>query len=106
MGLRQPSLIQFDAYTQDCVDILRTSTDALLSDIVLCRWVQLQRIADEFVAEIPPDETTGISGAKLRSAYKEFDRQTKDWEKQNVAQIYSCKALFLGQTCLYFFSIP
>ena len=95
MGMRRPNLVQPSSHTGDCVTALEASEDAFPSDKILCRWVQLQRVADEFAAQASVEENSEITvaarDARVRSAHAHFARQVSEWEAQNSLELRSSK---------------
>ena len=95
MGMRRPNLVQPNSHTGDCITALEASEDAFPSDKMLCRWVQLQKIADEFTAQALAEEdaeiTVPVRDARVRSAHAHFARQVSDWEARNSSELRSSK---------------
>lgn len=95
MGMRRPNLVQPNSHTGDCITALEASEDAFPSDKILCRWVQLQRIADEFAAQALAEEDAKIDvpvrDARVRSAHAHFARQVSEWEARNSSELRSGK---------------
>ena len=95
MGMRRPNLVQPSSHTGDCVKALDISEDAFPSDKILCRWVQLQRLADEFAAHASAEEDSEISvevrDARTRSAHAHFAKQVSEWEVRNSSELRSSK---------------
>lgn len=95
MGMRRPNLVQPSSHTGDCLKALETAEDAFPSDKILCRWVQLQRIADEFAAQASAEEDSEITvearDASTRSAHARFAKQVSEWELRNTSELRSSK---------------
>lgn len=95
MGMRRPNLVQPNSHTGDCITALQAAEDAFPSDKILCRWVQLQRIADEFTAQALAEEdaeiTVPVRDARVRSAHAHFARQVSEWEARNSSELRSSK---------------
>ena len=93
--MRRPNLVQPSSHTGDCVTALEASEDTFPSDKILCRWVQLQRIADEFAAQASVEEDSEITvaarDARVRSAHAHFARQVSEWEAQIPSELRSSK---------------
>ncbi len=93
MGKKRPSLVRPNAYLEDCITSLRLSQHSVESDTILVRWVRLQMLADELVAQIPPD-AINITEAKARSSYKTLEKQLKEWEDEDKSSVTeSCESL-------------
>ena len=93
MGKKRPSLVRPNAYLEDCITSLRSSQHSVEADTTLVRWVRLQMLADELVAQVPPD-AVNITEAKARSAYRAFEKQLKEWEDEDKSSVTeSCKSL-------------
>lgn len=93
MGKKRPSLVRPNAYLEDCITSLRLSQHSVESDTILVRWVRLQMLADELVAQVPPD-AVNIIEAKARSAYRTFEKQLKEWEDEDKSSVTeSCESL-------------
>ena len=78
---------------EECITSLRLSQDSVESDAILVRWVRLQMLADELVAQVPPD-AVNITEAKARSSYKTFEKQLKELEDEDKSSVTeSCESL-------------
>lgn len=95
MGMRRPNLVQPNSHTGDCLKALETSEDAFPSDKILCRWVQLQRFADEFAGQASAEEDQEITvearDARIRTAHAHFAKQVTEWEVRNSIELRSSK---------------
>ncbi|KAL9075490.1 MAG: hypothetical protein Q9161_001562, partial [Pseudevernia consocians] len=98
LGLPKPKSYLSDpfqpsSHTGDCVKALEISEDAFPSDKILCRWVQLQRLADEFAAQASAEEDSEITvearDARTRSAHAHFAKQVSEWEVRNFSDLKS-----------------
>lgn len=93
MGMRRPNLVQPSSHTEDCLKALEISEDAFPSDKILCRWVQLQRLADEFAAQASAEEDSEITvearDARTRSAHAHFAKQVSEWEVRSFSELRS-----------------
>ena len=76
--------------------VLGQSKDGLPSDKILCHWVQLQKLTDEMVAQVPLDDAGSTSAAKIRNAYKDFEREMKAWEGRVLSNVTSCESSLLS----------
>ena len=93
MGKRRASLVRPNAYLEDCITSLRSSQHSVESDAIVVRWVRLQMLADELVAQVPPD-AINVTEAKARSAYRAFEKQLKEWEDEDKSSVTeSCESL-------------
>ena len=93
MGKKRSSLVRPNAYMEDCITSLRLSQHSVESDTILVRWVRLQMLADELVAQVPPD-AVNITEAKARSSYRTFEKQLKEWEDEDKNSVTeSCESL-------------
>ena len=93
MGKKRPSLVRPNAYLEDCISNLRSSQQSVESDAIIVRWVRLQMLADELVAQVPPD-AVNVTEAKARSAYRAFEKQLKEWEDEDKSSVTeSCESL-------------
>ena len=88
MSLRRPLLLRWSPYADECIDILRSSPDALPSDKWLCHIVQAQHIAETigtvFAMDDPAKEvrlTDSDVQYNLKALEKELDRWSKDGEE-------------------------
>ena len=93
MGMRRPNLVQPSAYTGDCLKALETVDDAFPSDRTLCRWVELQMLADEFTAQVSAEEdsdiTVEVRDARTRSAHAQYTKQVSEWKERNSSELGS-----------------
>lgn len=87
MGMKRPNLIHPNPYIADCAKVLKSSEDSLQSDTFLCRWTQLQVLADDLAAQISSEEDTVLSvrESKARSAYNVFKKQVTAWESHSLS---------------------
>ena len=103
MGMRRPNLVQPSSHTGDCLKALETSEDALPSDKILCRWVELQRLADKFAAQASAEEDSDITvearDARTRVAHAQFTKQVSEWEARNSSEL-RCSKLSSIHLCL------
>ncbi len=97
-------MVQPNSHTGDCLKALETSEDAFPSDKILCRWVELQTLADGFAARASAEEDSEITvearDVRIRSAHALFVRQVSEWEARNALEPRSSKPLSLS-TGLY-----
>ena len=93
--MRRPNLVLPNSHTGDCLKALETSEDAFPSDKILCRWVELQRLADEFAAQASAQEDSEITvearDARTRSAHALLSKQVSEWETRNFSEVTSSK---------------
>lgn len=84
MTLRRPNLIRWNAYMDECVEVLETADDALPSDKALCQFVKLQHINEEVGQQFlmdDPSATITISDSPVQYALKVFESQLSGWSK-------------------------
>jgi len=81
MGKRRHNVVRPNAYLEECITKVQDFERTVDSNFTLVHWVKLQVLADDLAAQILPDELASISEAKVRSAYKNFEKQLKDWEE-------------------------
>lgn len=102
MGMRRPNLVQPNSHTGDCLKALETSEDAFPSDKILCRWVELQRAADIFTAQVSAEEDSNITvearDARIRSAHAHFTKQVSEWETRNSSELRSSKLSYISNS--------
>ena len=95
MGMRRPNLVQPSPHTGDCLKALETAEDAFPSDKILCRWVELQRLADRFTAQAAAEEDAEITvearDARIRSAHGQFTKQVAEWKARSSSELRSSK---------------
>ncbi|TAQ88992.1 hypothetical protein B7494_g2656 [Chlorociboria aeruginascens] len=85
MGLRRPNLIRWTSYMADCIEVLESSPEAVLSDKLLCQWVRSQHIAEEIGTQFAMDDPTAnisIADLKVQYALKGFERDLEKWSDQ------------------------
>ena len=95
MGMRRPNLVLPNSHTGDCLKALEIAEDAFPSDKILCRWVELQRLADEFAAQASAQEDSEITvearDARTRSAHALLSKQISEWKARNIVELKSSK---------------
>lgn len=94
MGKKRPSLVLPNVYLDDCISKLPRSEDAVDSDQTLVHWVKLQILADDLMSQISPD-VVNLTEAKVRTAYRAFERQLKDWDEERLGLSDSRKSLIV-----------
>ena len=95
MGLRRPNLIRWNAFMDDCVEVLESSPHALESDKVLCQWIRSQHIAEEVGTQFSMDDpvaNVSIADSKVQLSLKGFERDLEKWSNQIPANIASRKS--------------
>lgn len=78
----------------ECIEMLEGSSNPLTSDIQLCQWVKLQRIAEEVAFQFSMDDPTAtfsLSDTKVQYALKGFKRQLDDWRSHVSDEHYTSK---------------
>ena len=70
--LRQPNLLRWNGYMDECVDALENSPDAIDYDRILCQWAKLQRLGDEFVENFDQDDVYSTLTPDALCALKDF----------------------------------
>ena len=82
MSLRRPLLIRWGPYADECVEILTSSPDSLLSDRYLCHLVRGQHIAEDIGLEFSMDDPASqvsLTDSKTQFHLKAFERQLAEW---------------------------
>ncbi|MCJ1286487.1 hypothetical protein MMC26_005833 [Xylographa opegraphella] len=78
---RRANLIRWSIYSEECLQLLETSADALPSDQTLCHWVRLQRVADEIGEQFKVEDPTvldGLDDTKMRHMVQGFEAQWRE----------------------------
>ena len=70
--LRQPNLFRWNAYMDECVNVLENSSDAILYDRILCQWAKLQHLGDEFVETFDQDDVHSTLSSSAQSELENF----------------------------------
>lgn len=84
MSLRRPLLIRWSPYADECIEILRTSPDALPSDKLFCHLVRGQHIAEDIGLEFSMDDPASqltLTDPKTQYHLKAFERQMVAWQE-------------------------
>lgn len=71
----------------ECVDFLESPEDAVPSDLVICQWVKVQRIAEEVGLAWGFDDTNikiNVSDSRVQFALRGFERQLEEWNKNRA----------------------
>lgn len=84
MSLRRPLLLRWSPYADECVEILKTSADALPSDKWLCHIVQAQHIAEligeEFAMDDPAKEVR-LTDKNVQLHLKGLEQELESWHR-------------------------
>jgi hypothetical protein len=83
MTLKQPNLLQWNDYLQECIDILENSPDSLPSDTTLSRWATLQRIKDDIALKFEVEDAqlpVGPPTPELEQTLQSLRKRLEQWE--------------------------
>lgn len=84
MSLRRPLLLRWSPYADECIEMLKTSPDALPSDKWLCHIVQAQHIAEmigeEFAMDDPAKEVR-LTDPNVQYHLKGLEQELERWHK-------------------------
>lgn len=82
-------------YLEECTATVLDLDGMADSKYTLIYWVKLQMLADELSAHLLQNDVANfsVSQAKARTAYKNFEKQLKDWEEAKNAHLHPCKFL-------------
>ncbi|KAH0020406.1 hypothetical protein KCU78_g6465, partial [Aureobasidium melanogenum] len=69
------SLVSWSRQMDECLEVLSTSPAALASDKMLCAYVRLQHVLEEFEAQLPP----GLGPKAVGIAHRAGKRQLAEW---------------------------
>ena len=78
---RRTNLIRWSPYLEECLQLLETSTEAMASDITLCHWIRLQRIADEIGQQFNVEDPTvldGLNDMQMKHMVQGFEAQWRE----------------------------
>jgi Fungal specific transcription factor domain/Fungal Zn(2)-Cys(6) binuclear cluster domain len=94
MALRRPLLCRWHAYMDECIEILRHSSEP--SDKILIHWAKLSHIAEEIGFQFSMDDPTSnlsMSDTKVRYALKGFEKQLDEWRQEIAPEHYTRESL-------------
>ncbi len=77
---KRANLLKWSSYTDECLEMLETSPDAMPSDKQLCRWVRLQHIIEDVGVHFQIDDPyrhPEHSDTKIQYAIKGYEAQLK-----------------------------
>ncbi|EPQ66830.1 Bgt-2856 [Blumeria graminis f. sp. tritici] len=80
--LRRPNIICWSSFIADSIDILENSSDAYLSDKILCQFIKAQHIVEEVSIDFSTDnleESAHLSESEVQQLLKRFERDLKKW---------------------------
>ncbi|EER29622.1 Fungal specific transcription factor, putative [Coccidioides posadasii C735 delta SOWgp] len=92
ISLRRPLFVRWQPYNDECIDMLKTSPDALPSDQTVIHWVKLAHITEDVGFQFSMDDPTtnvNITDPKIQYALKGFERQLDDWRKEVPSDLYT-----------------
>ncbi|MCJ1474165.1 hypothetical protein MMC13_002823 [Lambiella insularis] len=91
MGLKQPNMLHWNSYLDECIKTLDTSPDAIPSDRIFAHWAKLQRLKDEILLRFETDDACTTADTRDVGAHylKEFQEQLSNWEAQKPKDVSS-----------------
>ncbi|KAL4994714.1 hypothetical protein BDV10DRAFT_176209 [Aspergillus recurvatus] len=83
-ALRRPSIVRWLPYTDECVEILENSPDALPTDKKMVHWARLGRIIEEISSRFFSDDLGSLSFSDPKSLFtmKAFEKQLDQWGRE------------------------
>ncbi|KAL4991820.1 hypothetical protein BDW68DRAFT_198101 [Aspergillus falconensis] len=94
-GLRRPSIVRWLPYTDECVEILENSPDALPTDEKMVHWARLGRIIEEIGSRFFSDDLGSLSFCDPKSLFtmKAFEKQLDQWGREASSKYDSPQAI-------------
>ncbi|KAL6235679.1 hypothetical protein BDW75DRAFT_250653 [Aspergillus navahoensis] len=94
-ALRRPNIVRWLPYTDECVEILENSPDALPTDKKLVHWARLGRIIEEIGSRFFSDDLGSLSFSDSKSLFtmKAFEKQLDQWEREASSKYDSPQAI-------------
>ena len=86
MNLRQPNIVQWDSYLDECIFMLQHSEDAPSSDRMLYKWALMQHEADEIVQRAL-SKASNLTPETSQAAVEALVADALVWEGEHA----SCK---------------
>ncbi|KAL4975965.1 hypothetical protein BDW66DRAFT_61795 [Aspergillus desertorum] len=83
-ALRRPNIVRWMPYTDECVEILESSPDALPTDKKMVHWAKLGRIIEEIGSQFFSDDLGSHSFSDTKSLFtiKAFEKQLDQWARE------------------------
>ncbi|KAL4742992.1 hypothetical protein BDV11DRAFT_179322 [Aspergillus similis] len=83
-ALRRPNIVRWLPYTDECVEILENSPDALPTDKKMVHWAKLGRILEEISSRFFSDDLGSLSFTDPKSSFtvKAFEKQLDQWGRE------------------------
>ncbi|KAI0199120.1 hypothetical protein F4808DRAFT_221133 [Astrocystis sublimbata] len=89
MALHRPNTLQWQAFMDECIDILGNSPEAAPSDRYLCQLVCIHRIAEDVGIQFSMDDPshfTDVNDSKIGYALRAFDRDLSNYVDDLAAE--------------------
>jgi hypothetical protein len=83
-ALRRPNIVRWLPYTDECVEILENSPDALPTDKKMVHWAKLGRILEEISSRFFSDDLGSLSFTDPKSLFtmKALEKQLDQWGRE------------------------
>jgi hypothetical protein len=85
MALRNPMLIRWSSYIEECLEFFATSSAILPSDAWLCHLVRNQHIAEDVAMLFSMDDPASVvslSDPKIKFLLRSFEQRLENWKSQ------------------------
>jgi hypothetical protein len=85
MALRNPMLIRWSSYIEECLEFFAASSAILPSDAWLCHLVRNQHIAEDVAILFSMDDPASIvslSDPKIKFLLRSFEQRLENWKSQ------------------------
>src|ERR1700756_80523 len=87
MALRNPMLIRWSSYIEECLEFFAASSAILPSDAWLCHLVRNQHIAEDVAMLFSMDDpasTVSLSDPKIKFLLRSFEQRLENWKSQSA----------------------
>ncbi|KAL4771019.1 hypothetical protein BDW60DRAFT_217660 [Aspergillus nidulans var. acristatus] len=94
-ALRRPNIVRWLPYTDECVEILENSPDALPTDKKMVHWAKLGRILEEISSRFFSDDLGSLSFTDPKSLFtmKALEKQLDQWGREASSKYESPQAI-------------
>jgi hypothetical protein len=104
MALHRSNLIRWTPFVNECMDVLKSSPEAVPTDKYLCHLVWTHRVAEEVGIEFSMDDpasTPDLAEARTQHVLNWFERELERYRNAIPKEIQQRKSSFIYIVCVY-----
>ena len=100
--MRRPNMLRYNAWVDECTELLETTTSAAESDRCLVAWVKLLKITEEIGTTFSFDDIDNIASLseyRVQLMLKGFEKAFTVWEKDLPPDVMNGKLQTVNHIC-------